>query len=116
MRFYNEPKYKNHKTAVDGISFDSKAEAERYVLLSYLLKTGEIKDLKLQPVYVLQESFKKNGKTFRAVTYKADFEYFDKKKNKKIVEDVKGVETEVFKIKKKLFEKRYPDLSLTLVR
>lgn len=98
-------KYGNIKTIIDGIKFDSKAEAERYCELKLLEKAGVIKNLKLQPRFILQHSFKHEGKTVRAITYVADFQYTEN--GKEIVEDVKGVETAVFKIKKKMFIKIY---------
>lgn len=103
-------KYHSKKVTYDGIVFDSKREANRYSVLRLLEKSKVITDLKLQPVYLLQEGFKKNGKTYRKITYKADFEY--KKGGKIIVEDVKGMKTEVYKLKKKLFEYKYPDLEI----
>lgn len=106
-------KYHNKKTTVDGIKFDSKAEAERYIDLKTLEHWGTIKDLRLQPTYELQPSYKKNGKTVRKIVYKADFEYFDCRTGKVIVEDVKGVKTAVYKLKKKIFEYRYPELEIT---
>ena len=109
-------KYKNIKTTVDGFTFDSKGEANRYQELLLFQRAGEISELNIQPKYILQESFKKNGKTHRAIAYIADFEYNDKILKRYIVEDFKGMETEVFKIKRKLFEKRYPDLELRLVK
>ena len=112
----NNSKYHNRKTILDGIEFDSVKEAERYSILKLLLKCGEICDLKLQPKFILQEAFNKNGKHFKAITYSADFQYFDKKKNMTIVEDVKGVGTDVFKLKLKLFEYKFPDLELTLIK
>lgn len=80
-------KYKNEKVTINGIGFDSKAEARRYQELWLLEKVGTIKGLVLQPSFVLQPSYKKNGKTIRAITYKADFAYYEN--NKYIVEDVK---------------------------
>lgn len=109
-------KYNNKKTVLDNIKFDSQKEAERYSVLKLLLRCGEISDLKLQPEFILQKAFKKNGKNFRAITYSADFQYFDKKKNKIIIEDVKGMETEVFKLKRKIFEYKFPDFELTLIK
>lgn len=100
-------KYGNRKTIVNGIKFDSKAEAERYRELRLLEKAGEIKDLILQPEFLLQDKFRYNGKTERAVKYIADFKYFDIAKGVYVVEDVKGVETEAFRIKRKLFLKQY---------
>lgn len=71
-------KYRNRKTIVDGIKFDSKAEANRYIELRMLEKAGYIKQLRLQPRFVLQESYKNNkGETIRAITYKADFSYIE---------------------------------------
>ncbi len=102
-------KYGNRKTVIDGIKFDSKAEAERYKELKILEKAGLIKKLILQPEFLLQDKFKYNGKTERAVKYIADFKYFDVAKGVYVVEDVKGVETEAFKIKRKLFLKLYGD-------
>ena len=108
-------KYRNRKTIVDGIKFDSKAEANRYIELKMLEKAGYIKQLKLQPKFTLQESYKSNkGQTVRAITYKADFTYFQDGKN--VVEDVKGMETKEFKLKKKLFEYKYPNLDFRLIK
>ena len=98
-------KYGNKKTVVDGITFDSKAEARRYKELKLLERAGEIQGLKLQPVYVLQDKFCCKGKTYAAIKYIADFEYTEN--GKVIVEDVKGKRTEVFNIKQKLFLKKY---------
>lgn len=99
-------KYHNIKTSVDGIVFDSKAEAYRYMELKLLLKAGEITDLILQPKFVLQDRFKDGKKTIGAITYIADFMY--QEGDNTVVEDVKGVETAVFKLKEKLFLFRYP--------
>lgn len=105
-------KYHSKKVKVDGIEFDSKKEAKRYSELKLLERAGKIKDLELQKVFELQPSFKKNNKTYRKTTYKADFCYFDNEKGKYIVEDVKGFKTEVYKLKKKMFEYKYQDLEL----
>lgn len=107
-------KYRNKKVILDGYVFDSMQESRRYKELKLLLKTGEIQDLKLQPHFLLQESFKKNGKTYRKIEYIADFQYIEN--GKTIVEDVKGMQTDVFKLKHKLFEKIYPDLELRIIK
>lgn len=109
-------KYRNTKTIVDGIKFDSKLEARRYTELKLLERAGEIKDLKLQPVYELIPSFKKNGKTYRKTTYKADFSYFDNKLDKLIVEDTKGFKTDVYMLKKKMFEYKYQELEIKEIK
>lgn len=106
-------KYRNQKTQMDMYVFDSAKEAQRYRELTLLERAGEISNLELQPRFLLQESFKKNGKTYRKIEYIADFKYMEK--GKTIVEDVKGLQTEVFKIKHKLFEKQYPDLELKII-
>ena len=108
---YNRPnKYNNHKTIVDGIKFDSIREAERYQELKLLETAGEISHLELQPIVVLQDKFIYQGRMFRAITYRADFACFDRTVNRGVIEDVKGMETDVFKIKKKIFLKKYGDL------
>ena len=102
-------KYHSKKTVVDGHKFDSKKEAERYKELKALEELGVIEDLKLQPRFVLQESFKDSKwGAQRAITYVADFLY--KEDRKTVVEDVKGMKTDVYRIKKKLFLKLYPGI------
>jgi len=108
-------KYGNKGKVVDGIKFSSQKEALRYIELRYLKQAGIVRDFEMQPRYVLQEAFRKNGKTIRPIYYIADFlvTYADGHQE---IEDVKGrFMTEVFKLKWKLFEKRYPDLTLKLV-
>jgi len=107
-------KYRNKKIQVDMYVFDSIAESKRYKELALLEKAGEITNLELQPRFTLQDSFKKNGKTYRKIEYIADFMY--EEKGKVIVEDVKGIQTDVFKIKHKLFEKMYPELELRIIK
>ena len=68
-------KYRNKKTQVDMYVFDSIAESKRYKELALLQRAGEIQNLELQPRFLLQESFKKNGKTYRKIEYIADFLY-----------------------------------------
>lgn len=107
MRRYS--KYNAKKTIVDGYPFDSKREAERYCELKLFLKAGEIKDLVLQPRFLLQDEFyDKNEVKHKKIEYVADFLYIDKA-GRNVVEDVKGVLTDVYKIKKKMFLKKYDD-------
>lgn len=106
-------KYFNKKVIVDGIKFDSKKEANRYNELKLLKRAGSIRDLELQPVFVLQPAYTNNkNEKVRAITYKADFIYFDTHLDRYIVEDVKGYKTDVYKLKKKLFEYVYPNLTI----
>jgi hypothetical protein len=102
-------KYNAKKTEVMGIKFDSKKEANRYLELKMLARAGKIRDLKLQPKFLLLDKFKYGNKTQRAIHYVADFEYIDEK-GVRVVEDVKGYKTEVYNIKKKLFLSKYSDV------
>jgi len=107
-------KYHAKATIVDGYRFASKAEARRYGELKLLLRDGQITALRLQPRFVLQEKFVRDGKKIRAVTYVGDFEYFER--GRKVVEDVKGVLTPVFTLKWRLFLGRYPDIDARIVK
>ena len=111
-------KYHNKKTVADGIKFDSKLEAERYLQLKELEKAGRITGLELQPCFELVPAFEKNGKKWRRTVYKADFRYILCEDCRIIIEDVKGsasVITDVFRLKQKLFEYRYPELTIKIV-
>lgn len=101
----SESKYHANRTEVDGITFDSCKEADYYARLKLLERAGIIKDLKLQPRFLLQDSFKHKGKTIRKIEYVADFMFNEN--GKKVVVDVKGMETQVYKLKRKLFLKKY---------
>ena len=107
-------KYNNHKIEIDGFTFDSKFEADFYLRLKPLVKSGKIKELKIHPRYLLQEGFSKNGKHFNPIYYVADFEvtYDD---GVTVIYDTKGMRTEVYKIKRKLFEYRYRDKTIVEV-
>lgn len=102
-------------TQQEGIVFDSLAEAEYYVLLLKKISQGEIKSVKCQPSFVLQEPVSKGNKKLRSITYKADFRIEYPCGRIEIV-DVKGKMTDVFRIKYKLFEKAYPELALKVIK
>src|SRR5579859_5392531 len=93
-------KYHNKKTTIDNIRFDSAKEAKRYEQLKLLQAAGEIRNLELQPRYDLVVNRQKIG------FYKADFRYHDMN-GEKIIEDVKGVRTPVYRLKKKLVKAIY---------
>ena len=106
-------KYKAKKTTIDGLTFDSKAEANRYLYLRDSQKRGDIRNLRLQVKYVLipaqyeeEREGKKAGKIKRRllereVSYRSDFEYDDMNGNH-IVEDVKGMKTKEYILKRKM--------------
>ena len=68
----------------------------------------------LERIRIEIEACKKNGRTFRKIEYIADFQYIEN--GKTIVEDVKGMQTDVFKLKHKIFEKVYPNLELKIIK
>ena len=99
-------KYRNRRTTVDGIRFDSKAEAKRYTQLITLQNLGEISGLMRQHSYVLVPGGRwQNGKAYSAVKYVADFVYTQD--GKIVVEDVKGMKTQLYMLKKKLMKQVY---------
>lgn len=104
-------KYNSRKTTVDGFTFDSKKEAKRYLELKQMEKDGLIHNLQLQVPFELIPPFEividgKKRKR-RKMQYIADFVYYIG--NVRIVEDVKGRKTDVYMIKKKLFEYKYKE-------
>lgn len=104
-------KYGAVATTVDGYRFPSKAEARRYRELTLLEKAGEIEGLELQPRYELTVRGVKVG------TYVGDFRYRVVKglnASLTVVEDVKGVRTPVYQLKKKLMRAQY-DIDITEV-
>ena len=100
-------KYKNKKVIYDGIKFDSNREMAYYIKLKMLEQKGIIKNLELQKSFELQPSFKVNGKTYKKITYRADFSYVSVEDNKLHIVDTKGFRTEVYKLKRKMFAYKY---------
>ena len=106
-------KYHNTKVIYNGIKFDSKKERDRYIQLKQLHSLGIIESIELQKKFLLQEGYTNaKGKKIRPIYYIADFYYYDYIDNKWVVEDTKGVRTDVYKLKKKLFEYKY-NLTIT---
>lgn len=105
-----ESKYKNHRVVVDGISFQSKKEANRWLELKLMAAAGEILDLRRQvrfeliPTQRYKDRRTGRWKTERGVWYIADFAYVDARTDEFVVEDVKSESTitPVYKIKRKL--------------
>lgn len=109
-------KYKAQKTRRGKLTFDSKKEAERYDALMMLQKAGEIRGLKLQVRYCLQEAYTTfEGDRVKSIDYIADFVYerrtapdsYGQRHWLPVVEDVKGVRTREYAMKAKLFRNRY---------
>jgi hypothetical protein len=100
-------KYNSEKVELDGITFDSKLEARYYKQLKWLQENKQIFFFQIQPRYLLQEAFEKDGKKYRRIDYIADFEVHKLDGSIEVV-DIKGKITTDFAIKRKMFEKRYP--------
>lgn len=98
FKFLKPNKYRNQSVVLDGIRFASKREASRFLELSLLAKSGKIRDLNTQVRFKLVC----NGQ--HITTYVADFTYEEwvDEDWRAIVEDVKGVRTDVYKLKRKL--------------
>lgn len=94
-------KYHNKKTEVDGITFDSKKEANRYQELLLLERACQIVDLELQPNFKLIVNGIKVG------SYRGDFRYKDALTGNTVIEDVKGMKTPVYNLKRKLVKALY---------
>lgn len=108
-------KYRNKITYVNGMKFDSKKEALRYLILKDRQDHNEIRDLQMQvPYELLPAVYEKqivhlktkdkvvNKCIQRAVNYIADFVYNDSKTGKQVIEDVKGRKTKEYLLKKKM--------------
>ena len=120
-------KYHNRKIEINGIRFDSRKEAKRYVQLMHAMRLGAIRDLRLQVDFTIQEAYTDcQGKRIRAIRYRADFTYqltgnfpagisaedrdlwhrYFTIGTETVVEDVKGVKTQAYKLKEKLMAKK----------
>jgi len=95
----SENKYRAKRVEIDGHVFHSKIEAARYLELQLLERSGTITGLQLQPRFKLVVNDQP------IATYVADFQY--QENGKLIVEDVKGVITPAYRLKKKLMKALY---------
>ena len=95
-------KYNAKRVLYDGYWFDSQAEANRYRELALMQIAGEIARLELQPEYILLAGFTYRGKRESAIKYRADFRYFRLSDGVTVVEDVKGMKTPVYLLKRKM--------------
>ena len=109
-----QSKYRNKKTEIDGIIFDSKKEADYYQRLKIMKHIGEIQDFDRQVAFELQPEFEKDGQKIRAIRYIADFVIYKKDNSVEIV-DTKGIRTKDFELKRKMFEYKYQQYKLKIV-
>ena len=106
-------KYGNKKTDRHGIIFDSIKEANRYDQLLALEAAGEISHLERQgKIYLMSGNIPVRYDSGRKAFWKFDFAYFCAKRNKRVIEDVKGVRTDVFKLKKAVLLACYPGIHI----
>ena len=101
FKFKKSSKFGAKKTVVDGITFDSKWESERYGQLKAMERGGIVTDLELQVKYDIVIN------DIKICKYIADFVYKEESPDgeiREIVEDAKGFETPEFKLKKKLMK------------
>jgi hypothetical protein len=107
-------KYRAVRTVVDGFTFDSKAEAQRYHQLLLRGAAGEIRNLELQPRWTV--TMRQGFFDIKICVYVADFRYEELKPRGPAdwcdvwcdrIEDVKGMKTPVYRLKKKLVEAQY---------
>ena len=102
-------KYNAVKKTVDGVMFDSAGEARAGSLLMLWEKAGAISSLERQPRYTLMDGYvDATGRKVRAMAYVPDFRFI--RDGQTVVVDFKGMKTEAYKLKAKLFRQRYPDL------
>ena len=95
-------KYNNKRIKVDGIYFDSKKEADYYSELKILLRAKEIQGFSIQCTFVLEEG----NEEINPICYVADFIVFENDGTANVI-DTKGMRTDVYKLKKKMFEKKF---------
>lgn len=116
MTWNGQNKYKNKKVTIDGQTFDSKKEANRYSNLKLLEKGGVIKNLQTQVKYVLiPAQYEGTGEYYtkgkhkgeekqrlveHEISYVADFVY--EQNGETIVEDTKGFRTDIYIAKRKM--------------
>lgn len=108
-------RYFSYKPIVDDIKFDSLMEASYYIYLKQQLKDKLIASFERQVTYELQPSFRKNKKTIRSINYVADFVVKNLDKSIRVI-DIKGKTTVDFNLKKKLFEYKFPELTLECIQ
>jgi hypothetical protein len=101
-------KYGAVATTIYGIRFHSQKEARRYGELKLLEKAGEIRELELQPVFPISVPQRgRHGVTVDVAKYIADFRYRSGPKGLLVIEDVKGMRTALYRLKKRLVECQY---------
>lgn len=121
----SKSKYRNERTETDGYQFASKKEAKFYVELRLRERAGDVKNIRIQPRYALY-ALTLDGADLHncnagcvsqrrqlVADYVADFEFEESDRGyggitwSRVVVDVKGLRTAIYKLKKRLFEAQY---------
>lgn len=100
-------KYRAKPCVIEGIRFASQREGRRFLELRMLEKAGEIRELELQPRFPLYALRASNGEVIKVADYVADFQFREGRDGALVVEDVKGMPTETYRLKKRIFEAQY---------
>jgi hypothetical protein len=110
MRFrMNGSKYHNRKVNIDGMSFDSIAEARRFAELQLMQISGQIigydwhRQLDVPIAKARQQRLVLAVNDIKVATFVADFIYRYLDTGKIVVEDYKGFKTPAYKLKARLF-------------
>lgn len=104
-------KYKNCAVVIDDIPFDSIVEGNYYLKLKEDKAAGKIRSFELQPVFILQDKFEKDGNKYQPIKLKADFRVIYPDGRAEVV-DVKGMPTPVAIMKRKMFDFVHPLIPL----
>lgn len=107
-------KLNSKEVTYKGIKFGSQLEADYYRLNLEHLQSNNYK-IEFQKEYILQDAFEKNGKKYLPIKYTADFEVIEPCGKIKVVE-FKGFEIRDFPIRKKMFEYKYPDATIEVIK
>jgi len=102
------------KRTLNGYTFSSDLEYKFYVYLLSKQEKGIVKNITIQPRYLLQKKFVKHGKIYQPIYYIPDFEveYI----NGDIINfDTKGFSTPDFLLKAKIWNYVYPDKVLRVI-
>lgn len=114
-------KFHAYKAMVDGIQFDSLNESRYYVYIKQVRDSqqetehGKLLSFEMQVPFIIVPSHIKNGHRIRKMEYLADFVLCYEDGTKRVI-DVKGVETDVFKLKKKFVEYVYPEVTIECLK
>ena len=100
-------KYNAKACVIDGIRFASQKEGQRYQELKLLEKAGQIHRIELQPRFPLSVKNQDHAGSVFIGAYRGDFSYYVKATHQRVVEDVKGYKTPLYRWKKKHVEAQY---------